>query len=325
MRGRWLTAAVLALLGSGTWCAAQSSEPGIGPALLETKDGQFQGRLLRQDKEMLWVSKAAADGSVFEAGIPLADIKKIRLPTPRVFAAAGVAADEAQIQAVHEALDRLILSLKPFRGLTGIPIDEAILHKGQVFTRQGRWREAIRQFEDILQQPYECEQKAVARLRAGVASELAGDPKAALKYLEGAVLPEDDDELLSTAVFSRATALAAEGRHEDALLDYLRLVVFYPYVQNNELRGLEASVACYAEIEDWESLHKTVQWMQQEFPAARETRHAEEMQEARRLQMEAAGTIMDEEAAAPVEASEPTPAEDSKPAGGTDTEDIKTD
>ncbi|MBU1693858.1 MAG: tetratricopeptide repeat protein [Verrucomicrobia bacterium] len=327
MRQRWQITGAVILLGSGLWCAAQSKgAAGVGPVLLVTKDGQFQGRLLRRDKEMLWVTKAAADGSVFEAGIPLADIKRIRMGTPRVFAAIDQAGSETQVRAVHDGLDRLILSLKPFRGLPGIPMDEAILRKGQLYARQGLWRDAIRQYEDILKQSYECEQKDAARLRAGIASELAGDPKAALKYLENAVLPEDDEELLSTALFSRANALATEGRPEDALLDYLRLVVFYPFVQNNELRGLEAAVACYVEIKDWESLHKTVQWLRQEYPDARETKRAGGLLEGHREEMEAAGTVLDEGAAAvegepaAEEAAPGTPA----PARA-DTEDIQVD
>jgi tetratricopeptide (TPR) repeat protein len=330
MRERWPILGVLILLGSGLWCAAQTpAEPGVGPVLLETRDGQFQGRLLRQDKDMLWVSKSAADGSAFEAGIPLADIKTVRMPVPRVFAAADIAANEDQFRTVHEALDRLILTLKPFRGLPGIPVDEAILRKGQLYARQGLWREAIRQYEEILKQTYECEQKTAARLRAGIASELAGDPKAALKYFENVTLPEDDDELLSTALFSRANALAAEGRSEDALLDYLRLVVFYPFVQNNEIRGLEAAVTCYAKIKDWESLHKTVTWLQQEYPGTRETKHAAEVQAECRAEMEAAGTVMDEGAeAAPAEAAEAaeeTTTSGAPPAGKATTEDIQTD
>ena len=330
---RWRNKLVaLILLGSGLWCAAQApTQPGVGPVLLETKDGQVQGRLLRLDKDMLWVNKATADGGAFEAGIPVADIKTIRMGAPRVFAAADLAGNEDQFRLVHEGLDRLILSLKPFRGLPGIPMDEAILRKGQLYARQGLWREALRQYEDILQQSYECEQKTAARLRAGIACELSGDPGAALKYLESAVLPEDDEELLSTALFSRASALAAAGRHEDALMDYLRLVVFYPFVQNNEIRGLEAAVACYAEIKDWESLYKTVQWLRQEYPSAREMRNVEEILQDHRQQMEEAGTVMDDGAATPGATNAPAAEQGmpattgSPPAGAATTEDMKAD
>lgn len=307
--------------------AQAPAEPGLGPAILETKDGPVQARLLRLDKEMLWISKSTQDGGAFEAGVPLADIRRVRLPAPRVFAAADVAADEAQFRAVHEALDRLILTLRPFRALPGIPMDEAILRKGQLYARQGLWREAIRQYEDILKQPRESEQKTAARLRAGIASELAGDAKAALTYFENVVLPEDDEELLSTALFSRANALAAEGRPQDALLDYLRLVVFHPYTQNNELRGLEAAVGCYAQLKDWESLNKTVSVLQQDYPGTRETKHALEIQGEHRADMEAAGTIMEESVPAEAGATTVTgaaPAETTAPAK-TETEDIQVD
>ncbi|HOW98719.1 MAG TPA: hypothetical protein P5567_01690 [Kiritimatiellia bacterium] len=327
MRARHAIAGTAILLGAALGAFAQTpAEPGVGPALVLTKDGQFPARLLRRDQEMLWVSKSTEDGSAFEAGIPLADIQKIRMPSPRVFAAADVAANDEQFRAVHDALDRLIQSLKPFRGLPGVPMDEAILRKGQLYARQGLWREAIRQYEDILKQPYECEQKTAARLRAGIASELAGDAKAALTYFENVVLPEDDEELLSTALFSRANALAADGRPQDALLDYLRLVVFHPYMQNNELRGLEAAVGCYAQLKDWESLHKTVAVLQQDYPGTRESKHAAEVEAEHRAEMEAAGTVLDEGATVEPE-GEPSAAaaSTSAPPVRADTETIQAD
>ena len=288
-------AALLAGLLGAPWAEAQTAPApaGVGPFTIESARGRVTARLLRRDKETLWVRTESAAGGSAEAGIPLAELKTIELPVPRVFELAAAAGTAEQQKAAHDGLDRLIVTLKPFRGLPGVIVDEAVLRKGRLHARQGQWREAVRQYEDVLQQPHESAQKAAARLGAGVACELSGDHEAALKYLEGAEVPEDDEELLSSAIFARASAKAALGRHEAAVLDYLHLVVFHPFVQNNEARCLEAALACYVELKDWESLYKTVQWLRKEYPAAAETRRAEEIFEEHRAELEAAGQFVD--------------------------------
>lgn len=308
---------------------ATAAPAGVGPFAIESVRGRVNARLLRRDKETLWVMTESAAGGAYEAGVPLAELKMIEMPVPRVFDLAATAATADQQKAAHDGLDRLISTLRPFRGLPGVIVDDAILRKGRLYARQGQWRDAVRQYEDVLQQPYESGQKAAARLGAGIAYELSGDHESALKYLEGVEMPEEDEDLISSAVFARASAKVAVGRHDAAIMDYLLLVVFHPFVQNNEARCLEAVLPCYVEIKDWESLYKTVQWLRKEYPAAPETRRAEEIFEEHRKELEAAGQFVDggaaAPAAAPAEGNEAAPAEAAPAAGEATIEDIEVD
>lgn len=307
-----------------------SSSAGVGPFAIETARGRINAKLLKRDKETLWVMTEAAAGGNYEAGLPLAELKMIEMPVPRVFDLAAVAASAEQMRVAHDGLDRLINTLRPFRGLPGVIVDDAMLRKGQLYARQGQWRDAVRQYEDVLQQPYASEQKAAARLGAGIAYELSGDHASALKYLEGVEMPEDDEDLLSSAMFARASANVATGRYDAAIMDYLQLVVFHPFVQNNEARCLEAVLPCYVEIKDWESLYKTVQWLRKEYPAAPETRRAEELFEEHRKELEAAGQFVDAQAepaaATPAAAGDETkPAETAPATNAAVIEDIEVD
>ena len=298
--------------------------PGVGPFAIESARGRVNARLLRRDKETLWVMAESAAGGAYEAGVPLAELKMIEMPVPRVFDLAATAATADQQKAAHDGLDRLISTLKPFRGLPGVIVDDAVLRKGRLYARQGLWRDAVRQYEDVLQQPYESGQKAAARLGAGIAYELSGDHESALKYLEGVEMPEEDEDLISSAVFARASAKVATGRYDAAIMDYLLLVVFHPFVQNNEARCLEAVLPCYAEIKDWESLYKTVQWLRKEYPAAAETRRAEEIFEEHRKELEAAGQFVDG-GAEPAPAASKNEAAPAESGGEATTEDIEAD
>lgn len=305
---RSIEAARAILLAALVLAACPSPAPaqttGIGPFAIQTPRGRFNARLLRKDKATLWVMRESADGGQFEAGVPLAEITRIEVPTPRMFAFAEQATSQEQIRAAHDGLDRIIAMLKPFRELPGVNVDEAVLRKGQLYDRQGLWREAVHHYEEIVKLPYPSDQKPAAQLRAGIALELAGEHESALKYLLDAQIPEDDEVLLSSAIFARASALAAADRNTEAIMDYLRLVVFHPYVQNNEARGLEAVLPCYAKLKDWESMLKTIVYLRQEHAGTPETRRAEETFAQYRKELEAAGQFVDG-AAAPAQPKAP--------------------
>lgn len=262
----------------------------IGPFSIETTRGIIEARLSRCDSNTLWVVREGAAGA-FEAGLPLREVRRVVVPSPRVFTVVEQVSDKDAISATHEALDRLIATLRPFRNVPGIPYYEAILHKARLYDRQGAWRDALRLYEDLLKQPMDAPWKQMARWRAGIAFELSGDHARAAELLENIALPEDE-ELLSSVIFSRGLARSALNRHRDALMDFLYLVVFHPFIQNNERRGLDAALVCYAELKDWESLLKTIQWILKEYPGTSEARHAGELYAEHRAKMEVAAQFV---------------------------------
>ncbi len=322
------TAAVLLLLGCASTLAQSSARlaAAIGPFSIETARGTIEARLSRCDSNTLWVVREGAGGA-YEAGIPLKEITRVLVPTPRAFVFAEQANTPDALRTAHEALDRLIGSLRPFRLVPGIPYYEALLQKARVYDRQGAWRDSLRLYEEMLKQPGDDSWKQSARRQAGIAYELIGEHQRAADMLEGVALP-DDEEMLSSVLFSRGLARAALNRHREALMDFLYLVVFHPFVQNNELRGLDAATTCYVELKDWESLLKTIQWLQKEYPGTPEARRAQELYADHRAEMAEAAQFIGGEAPPATGPKPSSESEQKSGAGGPDAatiEDIEVD
>lgn len=295
----------------------------IGPFTIETTRGAVEARLSRCDSNTLWIVREGASG-VFEAGLPLSEVKRVVVPTPRLFAAAEQADTAETIQAAHAALDRLIATLRPFRNVPGVPYYDALLQKAQLFDRQGARRDSIRVYEDILKQAPDGPWKQLARWRAGVAYELEGNHQRALDLLDGISLP-DDEVLLSSVLFSRGMARAASNRHEEALMDFLYLVVFHPFIQGNELRGLDAAMTSYVELKDWESLLKTIQLIQKGYPGTAEARHAAELFSEHRAQLEQVAPFVGSATSPPPSGATAPTQPESAPSEAATIEDIEVD
>lgn len=319
--GVWLALCVGIVVGASAQSSARLAGA-IGPFSIETTRGVIEARLSRCDSNTLWVVREGAAGA-FEAGVPLREIQRVVVPTPRVFQIVEQVSDAETMRATQEALDRLIATLRPFRNVPGIPYHEALLQKARLYDRQGSWRDSLRLYEDLLKQPGDAPWKRVAQWRAGIAYELSGDHARAAELLENVPLPEDED-LLSSVIFSRGLARAALNRHRDALMDFLYLVVFHPFVQNNELRGLDAAMLSYVALEDWESLLKTIQWIQKEYPGTSEARHAAELYAEHRAKMEEAAQFVGGETPAGAEKS-PGKAKAETPEDAATIEDIEVD
>ncbi len=255
--------------------AASDQERGVGPFSMKTAQGSFIVRLLWRDKGTVWVRQQTQAGAWVQAGIPAADIVWIETPRPRAFDLAAQAATPEQIGQVRPLLAKLFETLRPYRDLPGMVADEARVWQARLAERQNLWAEAVAGYEDILRQPYRSTQADAAKLRAGLAYFHLGQKDKALEYLTGAPTDENDLELLSAVYFARAQALAAAGRHAEAIKDFLYLVVFHPYTQNNEPRCLEAVLPSYAALQDWDALAKGWAALRLNYPEAAETKRAE--------------------------------------------------
>ena len=244
----------------------------LGPYPIQTKQSAFEAEILKREKDILWVRRRASDGSTApQVGIAVADVVEIRMPRPALFDAvekirSAPAATDAQFAAAHSALDKFILQTRALRDIPGIPADEAVLLKGRLFDRKGLWREAIRRYEEIVTQAPGTAIATNAQILAGIDYSKVGEPQFAIEYLGGMPLPEEDEELLSELLFALGNAYFALENYDNALLSYLPLVVFYPYVHNNEARGLAAALGCYAQLKEWEPLYRSIQEIQKQYP-----------------------------------------------------------
>lgn len=238
---------------------------GVGPFTVHTKQSAFSAKLSRIDKNTLWVLRESSDGTPLPVGVALGDVEWVDVPHPAIFDRA-LKATTNQFAAAHKGLDAVIAQMRPFQALPGMIMDEAMMIKGQVYAKEKKWKEAIRLFEQVMALPFETDAKRIARIQAGVAYAQLEDHERVVEYLGGIPMPEDDEELLSDMLFALGNAYFYLENYDDALMSYLPLVVFYPYVKFNEARGLEAALGCYAKLEEWEPLYKSIQTIRKEYP-----------------------------------------------------------
>jgi hypothetical protein len=313
--GHWiLNSSVLLLLLLALPAAAQ-----LGPFPIVTRQATFSAEIVKRDQDTLWVRRQTSDGRPSpQVGIALADVVGIRVPRPSIFDAAErirttPGATDAQFQAAHRALDRFILQTKPLRSIPGIPADEAILLKGRLYHQKGLWREALRQYEDLVANARPSTVSTNAQILAGVVYSKVGEHQFAVEYLGGMPLPEEDEELLSELLFGLGNAYFALENYDNALLSYLPLVVFYPYVHNNEPRGLAAALGCYAKLQEWEPLYRTIQEIQKDYPGTPAAQTADEFIAEYKDDLIRAGQFVDGDLVAPEPPVAPAAPQDPAP------------
>ena len=293
LRKTFRTALGLALL------APLAASAQLGPWPIQTKQTAFEASIVKRDKDILWVERKSADGTRSpQIGLPVADVVQIGMPRPALFDAVdkirlAPAATDRQFAAAHAALDKMILQLRSLRDLPGIPANEAMVAKARLYDAKGLWRESTRLYEDVVLKAAGTAAASNAQILAGIAYAQGGEHHSAVEYLGGIPLPEEDEEILSKLLFALGDSYFALGNYDNALLSYLPLVVFYPFVHDNEPRGLAAALACYAELKEWEPLYRSIQEIQKNYPAHPAAQTAAEFLEKYQKELIDAGQFVD--------------------------------
>ena len=304
--GMLLAALLLALL--APLCASAQ----FGPFPVFTRQASFEAEIVKRDKDVLWVRRKASDGRYMpQIGIAVSDVVGIRMPRPPAFdgierVRANPASSETHFKAAHAALDRIIAQTRSLRDIPGVPAEEAIVLKGRLFDRQNLPREAVRQYENVLANAKPSSFVTNAQILAGIAYAKLGEFQFAVEYLHGMPPLEEDEEILSAQLFALGDSYLALGNVDQALLSYLSLVVFHPFVQNNEPRALAAALACYAKLGEWEPLYRNVQEIQKHYPNTPAAKTAEEFLAKYKDELANAGQFVD--AAKITSADVPSPA-----------------
>lgn len=257
--------------------AQTTRERGTGPFRLVTPRGEVTVRLLRRDRELIWVDQQLSNGSFVETGLNRNDIVRFEIPRPAVFDAVDRATAAEQIAKVQVALKAISDSLRPYRDLPGMPVDEALLLQGILLERTQRWPAALAAYQELAAAPHRPPLAERAQLRAALCHAKLGQYDRVSALLEERTIPDDDRALLSELYFARAQARAALGRHDAAIMDYLFLVVFDPFLLNNESRCLAAALPSYAALQDWSAMWKTLAVLRAQYPDSEETKKAEEI------------------------------------------------
>ncbi len=280
----------------------------LGPYAIQTKQTSFEASIIKRDKDLLWVERQSSDGQRMpQIGLAVADIVQIQMPRPALLATVekirtSPAATDAQFAAAHSALDKMILQFKALRDIPGIPANEAMLAKGRLFDAKGLWRESTRLYEDILAKTTNTAVATNAQILAGIAYAKGGEYNQAIEYLGGIPLPEEDEEMLSNLLFALGDSYFALENYDNALLSYLPLVVFYPYVYDNEPRGLAAALGCYAKLKEWEPLYRSIQEIQKNYPDTPAAKTAADFLEEYKEDLVKAGQFVDAAKITPADA-----------------------
>jgi len=241
----------------------------LGPYEVQLAADRFPAHLLKREKNGdVWLRRLSPDGALGpQIGYARSDILEIRMPRPAFFtnleamldAPASTPVPPATAVRAHATLDKFILQTRPFRDIPGIVSDEAVYLKGRLLDRQGKFAEALEQFDALRAKEPPSEFADAARIRAGIEHARLTNSLEAVECLAGVLLPEDDEQLLSEMLFALGDAYVRLENWDNALMTYLTLVVFYPYVANNEARALSRALPCFAALKEWEPLYRAIQ------------------------------------------------------------------
>jgi len=258
-----------------TGCEALAASRGVGPFKVQTRQGKAVIRLLRRDGDILWVERKTKSGTLIEAGLPVSDVVTFDIPPAKILGIAEKVKSKESAVKVRQALRLYAAKLKPYRDLPGIPVDTTIFAEGRLNVRLKDWHKALSCFNDLIKQDYASDIRESAKRYAGICRVELEQYQEGLPLLAVETLTDDDLILLSQVYFARGRALEGLGQYEQAILAYLYPVVFYPYVDENEIRGLSAVLPCYVAMQDWDALYKTHQALTREYPGEEETLQAD--------------------------------------------------
>jgi|GEM_PF-3349095 len=264
---------------------ARVPRQGLGPYEMTVPNGQFQVKLLRREGDTLWILREMQTGNFIETAVAFKDVQHVAFPRPRFFQAAEQLESNDQIEPLLATFRRFISSMLPFRDVPGSTVDEALYLQGLLLEKKEDWQGALDAYNDLLAQDYDTGNKDTARYRAGLCHARLGNHEDALSLLQSVEGLEDNLALKSEVFFARAEAHQALEQYEEAAMAYVHLLVFQPYVNDNELRCLAAVLPCYASMEDWQALSRTFRALKELYPDTEEYKQAERLIETYQEQL----------------------------------------
>ncbi|MBP1590361.1 MAG: tetratricopeptide repeat protein [Kiritimatiellae bacterium] len=266
---------VLAALLAPVVAAPPAAAQQLGPYEIQTKGASFNAKFIKREKDTVWLRRIAPDGTIGpQVGYEKADIENVAMPPPAFFSnvyamvASPTPPPASSLIRADKAIDAFIDTTRPYRDLPGIICDEAIFLKGQLLDLQRKYDDAIATYESLRSMNPPSPFATNALVRVGIDYQRTTNSLEAISCLSGVLLPEDDENLLSALLFALGDAFADVGNYDNALQSYLTLIVFYPYVRDNEPRALAKVLPCYAALKEWEPLYRAIQDIHATYPGS---------------------------------------------------------
>lgn len=265
--------AALLMAPAAALAAPATTSQGIGPYEIEMPSATFNAQLLRRDGDTIWLRRVGPDGTLGpQIGYEHTDIVRVNMPPPGFFSNLYALVDaptpppaSTLIRAEH-TIDKFVETTAPFRDLPGIVSDEGIYLKAKLLDAQHKYEDALQLYDSLRSMDPPSTYASNALIRAGIDYQRTTNALECISCLSGVLLPEDDENLLSDLLFALGDAFLDVGNYDNALQTYLTLVVFYPYVRDNEPRALAKVLPCYAALKEWEPLYRTIQDIRATYP-----------------------------------------------------------
>lgn len=259
----------LALWGGWALSAEDLSTTEVIP--IQTRGGKINARLLRRDKNCIWVLQKVSSGKIIERGLQVGEIVCCEPRTKEIFITASQARTLPEVDSSLGLLQSVVDQYLPYRDLPGIGVDEALIQQGCLLGGIGNWTNALEKFADVLSQTYKSAAQARARMYAGCCYANLGQYDKGLGLLPDISLLEkmEDVWLFNQACLARGKCLMARGRYEEAILTYLQPIVEGPG-DVNKAELLEALLAGYAAVGDTNALERTCSELTNNFPATQQ-------------------------------------------------------
>jgi hypothetical protein len=219
--------------------AAPAARAQLGPYPIQTKQAAFEASIVKRDKDILWVERKSADGSRSpQVGLAVADIVQIGMPRPALFDAVEKSAPPPPppTRSSPPPTPRSTSSSsrpRPCATSPASPPTKPWSSRAASTTRRASGANPPASTRTSSPRPplhrrHQRPDPRRHRLRQG------RRPPFRRRIPRRHPLPEEDEEILSALLFALGDAYFALGNYDNALLSYLPLVVFYPYVYDNE-------------------------------------------------------------------------------------------
>ncbi len=222
-----------------------------------------------------------------ELGYPIAQISKIDFPDPPQLAAATDLIIRGKISEAFLQLDPVIHYYEGFRDAPGSWWMDAAVLKVLAQLADGRDKDASALIDSISRTATEPDAVAYAKALAALNVARHGDPAIAMEMCKPVIKDGVRPEALAVAYLAEGESHLARKEWEQALMDFLKIPVFYPDEKLFLPQSMIGSCRAYTGLQDFARAKTTLTDLTTTYAGSREAQQAkvelEKVEKAERL------------------------------------------
>ncbi len=223
----------------------------------------------------LKVEGGAADAGSAEITLPISSLSRIDWPVPPALAAANADLKADKPADALKKIDAVLGDQEVFREIPGSWWNQGAVIKAVALARLGKDVDADVMIERMKRA--KADSADIARAEIAVINQLVAGGKTVeantrMEKLQGTA---GDEESLAALAVLKGNILAKAGRHEEALLAYLRVPVFSPTAENQMPAALLGAARAYEKLGDTARATATFSKITTRFPDSPEAAQAQ--------------------------------------------------